>query len=149
MDVDDVKPYASLDCVYVDIDQQKIPFLIQSWHGKDKLVKAKLEDIDTIDQAKSLKGRKLFLPLHLLPEKTDESDFFYHEVIGYQLIEKQQGLLGLVEDVYDMPAQDMLVSTWQGKEIMIPIVDDFLEKIDHESKTVFLVLPDGFLEAYL
>ena len=42
-----------------------------------------------------------------------------------------------------------MVTEFNTKEILIPLHDDFLQKIDHDAKTIYVAVPDGLINLYL
>ncbi len=108
----------------------------------------KLEDVDSQEIAQSLIGCPVYLPLVKLPQLED-GQFYYHEIIGYQVVDAVQGRLGAIENVYEMPHQDLLVMHYQGKEVLIPIADDIVKSPNHTTKELAVNLPDGLLDVYL
>lgn len=148
LDVDNPEEYEDMDSFFVLARGQLIPYFFESYklHGNRAIVK--LEDVNSIDTAKTLIGSKLFLPLDNLPE-LEEDQFYYHQVIGYQVMDATKGELGTVSSIYDMPGNDLLAMRYQGKEILVPITDEIVKSADHENKVVHVSLPEGLLEVFL
>lgn len=69
-------------------------------------------------------------------------------LLGYTLIHEGERL-GIIEEVIEQPHQVLLQITIKEKEVLIPLHDETLEKIDRRKKEVHVVLPDGLLEIYL
>lgn len=107
-----------------------------------------LQDVDDTEQAEVLVGRQLYLPADALPE-LNEHQFYYHEVKGYDVVDKNEGRLGSLEDVLEYPGQDLLQVFYNQTEILIPISDETIEKVDREAKTLHIAMPDGLLDVYL
>ena len=68
--------------------------------------------------------------------------------VGYRLIADEQDL-GLIQDIIEQPQQVLCQLYWKGKEILIPIHEETLLRIDPKSKMIWLKLPDGLLDIYL
>ncbi|MDX1908405.1 MAG: ribosome maturation factor RimM [Bacteroidia bacterium] len=98
--------------------------------------------------AEGLVGTTLFFPLEKLP-KLPEGRFYYHDVIGFQVVDLQLGPLGTVQDFVDGPAQDIMVMDYQGHEVLIPMTDDFVLQADMEARTIETDLPEGLIDIYL
>jgi 16S rRNA processing protein RimM len=107
-----------------------------------------LEGINSLDLAKELVGLKLFLPISFLPKLKDDQ-FYYHEIIDYQVQDRNLGLLGYVKEVYSTGAQDVIIMIYKSKEVLIPLIDEIVPKVDKKEKIVFTQLPEGLLEVYL
>jgi 16S rRNA processing protein RimM len=56
--------------------------------------------------------------------------------------------LSPIEEVINQPHQILLRITLKGKEVLIPLHEESLDKIDHVKKQVHVILPDGLLEIY-
>jgi 16S rRNA processing protein RimM len=48
-----------------------------------------------------------------------------------------------------LPAQNLLALDYQNKEVLIPIIEHFVLKVDKEAKKIMVKLPDGLLDVYL
>ena len=51
--------------------------------------------------------------------------------------------------IYDLETQDLLGVTHQGKEVLIPIQDGIISRVDKAAKKVYCQLPEGLLDIYL
>jgi 16S rRNA processing protein RimM len=69
-------------------------------------------------------------------------------LLGFAMYEKKK-LLGKVMEVIEQPTQLLLGIDMQGKEVLVPINETTLERIDHKNQKIFVVLPEGLLDIYL
>ena len=100
-----------------------------------------LESVN-IDTAKSLNGFQIKIRRDLLPEKNGD-DFYYNDLLGLKVTENGV-FLGSVLDVMETAAHDILVvMTEDNQEILIPIVDNFVKKIDFENNNIEVELIEG------
>ena len=103
---------------------------------------------ERIEEAEPLRNAKLWLPLSELPELASDQ-FYFHEVIGFQVIDANMGPLGTVENFYELPQQNVLAMRYQGQEVLIPVVDELVSHADTEARQLFVSLPEGLLDIYL
>ena len=69
------------------------------------------------------------------------------DVAGWETYDEDEGYLGLVVEVREMPGQLMLVIDRQTcSELLVPLVDEFVAEIDESSHALRLSLPAGLLE---
>ncbi|MBL6449772.1 16S rRNA processing protein RimM [Fulvivirga sp. 29W222] len=148
LDVDVPHEYQELESVFVEINDKLVPFFIESISIKGNKAIVRFEDVNTLEQADELKGKGLFLPLSMLPE-LDDDKFYYHQVMGYHVIDTTAGDVGVIVDVYTSPNQDLLAIDHRGKEVLVPINDEIIGKVDHEKSTLNVNLPEGLLDIYL
>ncbi|AMM51481.1 ribosome maturation factor RimM [Rufibacter sp. DG15C] len=147
-DVDFPEEYDELESVFLLINGKLVPFFIDDLNPQDKGKSIiKFEDVDTVVQAEKLKGTSLYLPLKMLPE-LEEDQFYFHEVIGYTVVDSVLGELGTVETFFDLPAQDLLAMQYQGHEILIPVNDEVIQRTDKAERKLYVTLPEGLMEVY-
>ncbi|MFT4033012.1 MAG: ribosome maturation factor RimM [Siphonobacter sp.] len=147
-EVDDPGEYELLDSLLIEQKGQLIPFFIEHLNIQNTRIIAKFEEVDNLDQAAALVGAKLWLTLDNLPE-LEEDQFYFHDVIGYQVIDQEQGPLGTVREFASFANQTLLVMDYQGKEVLIPVINQMIGGADHTRKTLQVNLPEGLLDIYL
>lgn len=149
LDVDDPSEYDDLDTVLIEVRGELTPYFIESLSiNRDRAIVA-LEDVDTLDEGKKLINCPIWLPLDNLEKITDPDRFYYHEIIGYQLIDAKEGPLGTVSSVMTMATQDLIAMDYRGQEMLIPINSAIVKTVDRAAKTLAVDLPDGLLAVYL
>ncbi len=149
LDTDEPELYENMESVFVEINKNLVPFLIEnSALHKNDFLRVKFEDIDNEEQADEILGCELYLPLSFLP-KLEGNQFYYHEVIGFEIEDQRLGVVGKIVSVNDSTAQPLFEVLNGTVEILIPMIDQFLVKIDRENKRVIMNLPEGLVEMYL
>ncbi|AMR26331.1 16S rRNA processing protein RimM [Hymenobacter psoromatis] len=152
LDVDDAATYGKLKTVYVAL--ATAPTKLTAYQVErinpqvGQRVLLKLRGIERIEEAEPLRGSKLWLPLSELPELKDHQ-FYFHDVIGFQVIDEKGGALGVVENFYELPQQDVLAMRYKGREVLLPVVDELVSHADMEAKQLFVNMPEGLLDIYL
>ncbi len=150
LDVDDASAYDELESVLLEIRGELVPYFIESMAlVKDSRAIIALEDVDTIEQAERLIGSAAWLPLDNLEPITDETRFYFHEIIGYRIVDAVDGELGLVDTVYTMATQDLISMIHEEKEVLIPINSEIVRRVDRAGRRLEVALPDGLLAIYM
>ncbi len=149
LDTDNPEEFVQMESVFVDLNGNLVPFFIEeiALH-KTELLRIQFEDVYDEATADSLIGCDLYLPLNLLPKLTG-NQFYYHEVIGFTVIDQTRGNIGQILGVNDQTAQALFEIIYEGKEILIPIIDEFISSVDKENKTITVKTPEGLLDLYL
>lgn len=147
LDVDCPEDYAELDSVLVDIKGALVPYFfhIDTLNGDKATVT--FEDL-TAEESLALIGHDLYLPLSLLPKLTGNK-FYFHEVVGFQVIDENHGDIGILQSVIDYPAQPLFQIDCNGTEILVPVIDPVIKLVDRENKTLTIDAPAGLIELYL
>lgn len=149
LDTDDPEQFVEMESVFVELHKKLIPFFIESCSlHKSELLRIKFEEVETEADANALLGSHLYLPLEALPKLTG-NQFYYHEIIGFTVKDKDFGEVGIISSVNDTTAQALFVIDRKGTEILIPINDQFISKVDRTNKTIHLDVPQGLIELYL
>lgn len=147
LDVDCPEDYIDLDSAFVEIKGNLIPYFFKLDNINGNKAIATFEEI-TSDEALSLVGHDLYLPLSLLPKLTG-NQFYFHEVVGFSVIDDEHGDIGTIQSVIDYPAQPLFQIMKDGIEILIPIIDPVIKKVDRDTKTIFITAPTGLIDLYL
>ncbi|MFY8065678.1 MAG: ribosome maturation factor RimM [Flavobacterium sp.] len=149
LDTDEPELYENMESVFVEFNKNLVPFFIEnsSLHKNDFL-RVQFEDVDSEEEADSIIGCEVYLPLSMLPKLTGNK-FYFHEVIGFEIEDKRLGVFGKIVSINDSTAQPLFEVVNGEVEMLIPMVDHFLVKIDRENKKVVMDLPEGLVEMYL
>ena len=149
LDTDTPSHYYGLKKIFLKVDNSYIPYFISKISKyKNNSVKVKFEDVKNESEAMELINYEIFLPMEELP-KLEGKKFYYHEVIGFKVIDINHGEIGEITHINDQTPQHLFVVKSSGKEILIPINDDFILDLDRINKIVNLKIPEGLLKIYM
>lgn len=149
LDTDEPEQFENLESILINLRGNLVPFFIESSQlHKSELLRVKFEEVDTEDDADSLMKSELYLPLSFLPELEDDK-FYYHEIIGFKVEDKNFGNVGIISGVNDSTAQALFEIDRNGTEILIPMNDEFIIKVDKPNKTIFVETPEGLIDLYI
>jgi len=148
LDVDDPAKYNKMESVFVLMEGNLVPFFIKSLQINGAKGILELEDIKSAEDAQPLKSCPLYLPLTLLPA-LKKGQFYYHQVIGYTIVDSVKGPLGVIDGIYSAGVQDIINMNYLEKEVLIPVSKEIVSHADHAKKEVYVQLPDGLLDIYL
>jgi 16S rRNA processing protein RimM len=150
LDTDEPELYENMDAVFIEINNTLLPFFIEeSLLQKGNKLRVSLEEVNNEEEANQLLKRPVYLPLTMLP-KLEGNKFYYHEVIGFKVIDKVLGEVGTIKSINDTTAQVLFIlENKNKKEILIPLIDNFLVKVDRDKKEVNVNTPEGLIAMYL
>ncbi|ATA76963.1 Ribosome maturation factor RimM [Capnocytophaga canimorsus] len=149
LDSDDPEIYENMESVFIALGGKPVPFFIEkcSLHKSD-LLRMKFEDVSSEADAEALMKHKLYLPLSFLP-KLSGNQFYFHEVIGFTVKDVHYGEVGTIVGVNDTTSQALFEIERDGKQILIPMNDDFLVEVNRKNKTIVVQTPEGLIDLYL
>ena len=146
LDTDQPEIYENLNAIFIDMGKTLVPYFIErSLFQKGNHIRIQFEDVYNEDEADLLLKRDAYLPLSLLP-KLEGNKFYFHEVTGFTLEDVAHGKIGTITSINDVSAQPLFVVSTDHAEILIPMVDDFIEKIDRVNKKVIVRTPEGLID---
>ena len=149
LDTDQPQLYTNIKSLFLDINNRLIPhFIKESQLHKSNLLRIKLEDINTESEAKELIRKKVYLPLNLLPKLVGNA-FYYHEVLGFEIWDKDLGKVGILKGVNDQSSQALFEIERNGIEVLIPVHDEFIITIDRNKKIITVKTPPGLIDLYI
>ena len=149
LDTDEPEIFKNLESVFISLRNNLIPFFVDSCKlHKSQLLRIKFEDVDTEEDAEALLKSDLYLPLSILPTLSGNK-FYYHEVTGFTVIDENFGEVGVIDNINDTGAQELFVIDRNGTEILIPLNDQFIKKVDREQKQIIVNTPEGLIDLYL
>lgn len=149
LDVDTPEDYSGLEAIFLEIKGQLVPYIIEELQLKGRKSILKLEDINSIEAAEAIINAPVWLPLSALPALKG-NQFYYHDVIGYEIHDVASGTrIGALRAIYESTGQDLFAIDVDEKEVLVPIVDEFIHKIDHGNQRIEVKLPEGLLEIYM
>lgn len=148
LDTDQPENYQKMKDLFVDIKGTLVPYSVEHIKINGQKATVKYKDIDNKDVAALLQGSKVFLPLDFLP-KLKGTQFYFHEVIGFRVEDKTYGDIGIVDQVIDHSVQAIFSILKDGQEILIPITDEILKKLDRKNKLIQIEAPEGLIDIYL
>ena len=149
LDTDQPELYENLDAIFLELRNNLVPFFVESSQlHKSELLRIKFEDVNEESDADAIMKSGLYLPLDLLP-KLEGNKFYFHEVIGFSVNDVSFGLVGTIKAINDSTAQSLFEIDRDGIEILIPMNDEFIVKVDRDNKTIIVDTPKGLIDLYL
>jgi 16S rRNA processing protein RimM len=148
LDSDNPGHYHKMESILVELNHDLVPFFIEQIKINGKIATVKLEGTNTLEDALQLVDAPVFLPLEQLPPITGNR-YYFHDIKGCGVIDKSLGYIGEIMAIYDLPKQPLAEVMFNGKEILFPLLDHFIEKLDKPSKTLYVDLPEGLVDIYI
>lgn len=147
LDVDCPDDYTELDSAFIDIKGNLVPyfFKIENINGNKAI--ATFEELKP-EEAQALVGHEMYLPLDMLPKLTG-NQFYFHEVVGFRVIDEEHGDIGVIQSIIEYPAQPLFQIDKDGTEILIPVIDPIIKNVNRMLKTITIDAPAGLIDLYL
>ena len=149
LDTDEPELYQNLESVFVALGNNLVPFFIETISlQKGNQLRIRFEDVENEADADAIMGVEVYLPLKFLPKLTGNK-FYFHEIFGFDIEDVNYGYLGVIAGVNDSSAQPLFEVNSNGTKIFIPMIDDFIRKVDRDNNKIIVETPEGLIDLYL
>jgi len=137
-----------LEVIFIEEKKDELlPYFIESARIKTNTeIYLKLEGINSKETALKFLKKEIWMT---------ESDFDKYagksapiSLVGYHMVHEGKEL-GEILEVIEQPHQVLCRLEMQKKEVLVPVNESTLQKIDQKNKKVFVELPEGLLDIYL
>ena len=149
LDVDSSEKYHSLTEVYIESPEGlKKHSLTKYVLNKNKTAYISIYNYESSEAAKVFFKKEVWLPVSFLPSLSG-SNFYFHEITGFDVIDSVRGSIGKVKSIIELPHQKLLQVYFDRTEILIPLLQNTIQKINRENKFLEIKTPEGLIEVYL
>lgn len=140
--------HIDVEYLFIDMDGGLVPYHLEEAREKkqsDILIKLSLVDNDKsteqlIDMPVYVKTSEISLE-----EGGSDEPFSAYQLVGYQAEAIGVGVLGELLAIKDISKNPLFEIDYKGRELLIPIVEDFIVHIDDEKQIITFELPEGLL----
>jgi 16S rRNA processing protein RimM len=142
---DDVKRFDYLKEAYIDAGKEKIKVEVSNVRYFKNLVIVKFKGIDNINDIERYKGKDLLVTReNALP--LEEGEYYLADIIGANVYTEDGILFGSLEDVIETGANLVYSVQHEGKEVLLPVIDDCVKEVNVEEKKVIVHIMKGLLD---
>jgi len=97
------------------------------WHSTGLV--ARLAGYEDRTAAEALKGVEVGVPRHAFPE-AGANEYYWADLVGLSVVNRQNEVLGNIEELLETGANDVLVVRDGDKERLIPYIDAVILSVD-------------------
>ena len=142
---DDIKRFDKLDKVYIEKNKSKKEYKIEEVKYHKNMVLIKFEGIDKIEQAEELRNSYLTVSRDSV-EELEEGRYYIVDLLGLDVYTDEQVLLGTLDDIFNTGSNDIyVVKNKEGKQILLPAIEDVIKQVDLENKKIIVHLLPGLV----
>ena len=142
---DDIRRFDELKTVYVEKNNNQTEYEIEEVKYHKDMVLIKFKGIDKVEQAETLRNSYLTVSRDSV-EKLEEGRYYIVDLLGLEVYTDEQILLGTLEDIFNTGSNDIyVVKDKQGKQILLPAIQDVIKQIDIENKKIIVHLLPGLI----
>ncbi len=143
-----VEDLMNAEILMIDIKGRPTPFFIEDIRFGNNII-AKFEDVNTPEAAMSIANKEMSLrESDLIPDDEREIEIEtmpYEHCIGYTIVNDGEKV-GIIDNIVEYPQQEMAILNYKNKEVLIPLNQHFIKKVDDKNKVIEMILPEGLLD---
>lgn len=137
----------SKNVLFVQLGGDIIPFFFVSFKMQGAHLLVVFEDFDNPNTAHKVAKKNIFMRKQDIPSKYFEKEVSeMSAMIGFVIQDDRLGEIGVILDFDEMPHQTIVLVDYQGREVMVPWVDSYIQGFDVDKKIVNMDLPEGLLD---
>ena len=140
--------YKKGNTLYIFMEKSKEPIevTVKSHRVHKSFDLLMFEGYDNINLVEKFKGAMLKVPESQLGE-LGEGEYYFHEIIGCTVVTEEGETIGTVKEILTPGANDVwVVKRNNGKEVLIPYIEDVVKNVDVDKKTITIRPMEGLLE---
>lgn len=128
------------------LDIESLPLNIENIRVHKSQVLMKIKDIKDKNSAEKLRGKLLYSLREDIP--IDENSYFIEDLKNCDVVDaKSNKIYGKLKDVFNTGANDIYsVVNAVGKEYLVPIIENTVEKVDFDNEIIFINPIDGIFD---
>ncbi len=112
-----------------------VPYGIEASRVHSGNLLAKLEGIETREQALVLKGSIVTLPRAALAEP-EAGQYYWADLVGLEVVNAQGSVLGVVQGLFSNGAHDVMELAGDRSTRLVPFVPAVVRKVDLEGRRI-------------
>ena len=142
---ENIERFDKLKNVYVKSKTENKIYEIEEVKYHKNMVLIKFKGIDNPETANLLRNSFLLVD-RSKEEPLEEGMYYIVDMIGLDVFDENNELLGHLEDIFNTGSNDIyVIKNEQGKQILLPAIKEVIKKIDLENKKIFVHLIPGLI----
>ncbi len=139
---------SEMESVFIEFDGLLVPFFVSGVTARNATsVLVKFDSIESEDHASEFVHCKVYSQ-EVITRDDDDVRMTFQTLHGYAVVDKHMGDIGNIDKFLDLPDNPLLRIMFKKREIFLPLQEEFIERIDHEKKILFIHAPEGLIDIY-
>jgi len=122
------------------------PLTIETNRYNNGTLLLKFRECKDRTSVEKLRDTLLLADVDVTRDTSDENDFHVQQLIGLRVSDQAGKDMGEIEDILNLPGQDLLVIRSGDREILLPFILDFVPVVDLENRSITISPPSGLFD---
>lgn len=142
---DDPNRFKELKQVILDTGKEQIPLDIEGVKFFKQMVILKFKGIDNINDIEKYRGKDLLIDREYAME-LKEDEYYIYDLIDSEVFTEDGNRLGVLVEILTTAANDVfVVKLDNGKELLLPYIDECVLDIDVDNKKISVHVMPGLM----
>ena len=130
--------------IWIETDNDFISYDLENVRGSKNNLIIKFKNINSRDKSQFLVKKEIYVSRNDFPD-LDEG-FYLNDIIGFKIINDNKQVYGYLKDVLVLTGNEILVVDCDGKEVLVPNVEEFVKLFDFDKKLITVSNFEQFFE---
>ena len=132
--------------IFLEVNPKKFQeFKVASIRPHKNSFLLKLDEVDSIEAAETLRGADIHIRKVSLEQKS-EGEYFWYELLGLRVFLRDGPYIGILSDILVTGSNDIYVVKVRDKELLIPALQDVVLEIDLENNKMIVAEIEGLFD---
>ena len=138
--------FDAIHFLFVDINACFVPFHVKNIKIRNsKSIIVEFDELNIPRNVEALIGYDFYIFKKFLPDNSENLPQLY-DLINYEVTDIEQGYIGTVYEIVDIPGNTLLSVLSDNKKIFIPAVKNIIIEINHNCRKILVQTPSGLLD---
>lgn len=140
---DDVRRFKKLKEVILDTGKTKVNLEIEGVKFFKQMVILKFKGIDTLDDVAKYRQAGLYVTRDNAV-KLNQDEYFIADLMGLEVYDEEEQLIGSLEDVMETGANDVyVIRRTGGSELLLPAIKQCILDVDIQNRRMIVHVLEG------
>ena len=130
--------------IWIETNNNFISYDLENVRGSKKNLIIKFKSINSREKSQFLIKKEIYVSRNDFPD-LDEG-FYLNDIIGFKIINDNNQVYGYLKDVLVLTGNEILVVDCDGKEVLVPNVEEFVKLFDFDKKLIIVSNFEQFFE---
>lgn len=133
------------DTLYVRSAAGTVVMTVADLRPQGRLWIGRLEESASMEAAEALAGAEVLVSEEMLPP-AGEGEYYHYQLIGLDVETKSGEPVGVLKGILEAGGNDVYAVERDGREVLIPAVEDIIVQVDLENGRMIIDPPEGLID---
>ena len=122
--------------IWIETDNNFISYHLENVRGSKSSLIIKFKNINSREKSQFLVKKEIYVSRNDFPD-LDEG-YYLNDIIGFKIVNDTNQVYGYLKDILVLTGNEILVVDCDGKEVLVPNVEEFVKLFDFDKKIIIV-----------